>query len=90
MTPQEHRDCFAKMLPDAPGNEMLESSAGKAFAWTSKPSGGLAAPDRMIELDIGAWDECRNCQEFDSCYHLSMARLSLATAVQLRQTNPIN
>ena len=84
MTRQEHRDCFAKMLPYPTGNKVLASSAGKAFAWTSKPSGGLAAPDKAIEVDIDAWDECRNCQEFDSCYHLSMAKLSLATAVQHR------
>ena len=84
MTRQDHRDCFARMLPDIPGDEMLASSAGKAFTWTSKPSGGLAAPDKKIDFDLGAWDECRACEEFDSCYHLSMAKLSLAAAAQVQ------
>lgn len=82
MTQLKHRDCFAKMFPRVPGIEMRESSAGKALAWESIPSGGLAAPEKKIEVNLDAWADCRSCDEFDSCYRLSMAEFTLAAALQ--------
>lgn len=49
MTRHKHKDCFAMMFPEGPGNEFRASSAGKAFAWASIPSGGLAAPERQVK-----------------------------------------
>lgn len=81
MTPQGHKDCFARMLPEISASELRASSEGKALAWKSTPSGGLAAPRRTVEIKIEEWDDCRSCNEFDSCYRLSMAKLSLEAAV---------
>lgn len=81
MTRQEHKDCFATMLPDGSGNEFRASSAAKVFAWESIPSGGLAAPERRFKVDIDEWDDCPSCEESDSCYRLCLARLSLSAAV---------
>ena len=79
----KHKDCFANMLPEGPGHELRDSSAGKALAWQSIPSGGLSSPERRVEIDIAEWDDCRQCDEFDSCYRLSMAKLSLASVLHL-------
>ena len=82
MTQLKHRDCFATMLPEGSENMARTSSAGKALAWESTPSGGLAAPGRRVLVDMDAWDDCRSCDEFESCYRLCMAKLSLAAAIR--------
>ena len=83
MTRQERKHCFANMFPVARGVESRASGAGKTLSRESIPSGGLAAPDRRITVNMNEWEDCRSCGEFDSCYRLSMAKLSLAGALQL-------
>ena len=37
--------------------------------------------DRSIEADIEQWDDCQQCPEFDSCYKLCLAKVTLESAV---------
>ena len=40
--------------------------------------------NRSVTADMGRWDECLECEEFEDCYKLSMAKLALESAVQKR------
>ena len=41
----------------------------------------MAIATRSTGVDLDAWKECLNCEAFDDCYKLSMAKLALETGV---------
>ena len=38
----------------------------------------------LVKAKGRTWDECLECEDFDDCYRLSMAKLALESAVQDR------
>ena len=49
---------------------------GKVFSF-ELDAVGLARSDRLVKADLEEWDDCLECPEFDHCYKLCMAKLTL-------------
>jgi hypothetical protein len=69
------------MFPETLHFDSDRPMAGKVFRFQLSTAGGTFRSDRRIAVDIAAWDECRECHEFDACYKLSMGKLALETAI---------
>ncbi len=83
MNESMHKDCFGAMLPELAHLTGECDIKAKVFGCTVRNSDGLGPPDKRVTCDHVAWDDCRNCREFDSCYRLCMARIAMETAVTL-------
>lgn len=69
------------MFHDALHFSKNQPMRGKVFSFKID-NFGLANSDRRVTADLEEWDDCLECQEFDHCYKLSMAKLLLQTAVE--------
>lgn len=81
MTDTTHKECFGTMFPDDLHLKNNVPNRGKVFTAHVQLVGGMARGDRSIEADIEQWDDCRQCPEFDSCYHLCLAKVAMEAAV---------
>lgn len=76
MTPTNHKPCYGSMFPiRSPGED--PASAGVALKLEAVAPAGMLSPRFAVRTDLEAWDNCRACPDFEHCYQLSMARLSL-------------
>jgi len=69
------------MFPETLHFEPDRPMRGKVFRFQLSRAGGTFRSDRKIAADMAAWDECRECAEFDACYKLSMGKLALEAAI---------
>ena len=76
----EHKACYGTMFHDTLHYNIGMEMKGKAFSFELVQL-GLARQDRQVEVDIAQWDDCVACDEFDHCYRLCMAKLTLAAAI---------
>ena len=83
MERQEHKECYGTMFPDALHFRNNEPNAGKVFAFELNSIGGLGAARsaRQFSADIEEWDDCLKCPEFEHCYKLCMAKMSLESVI---------
>lgn len=81
MSEIEHKKCFGVMFPDSLHLGDQASFKGKVFWVRETPSGGLAGPNRTVEVDVEEWDDCQRCSEFASCYKLCLAKVTLGFAI---------
>lgn len=81
MASVEHKRCYGKLFPSVLGLEVDRTVSGKAFEYRIERAGGTFVSRRGIAVQMDQWDDCLECPEFDSCYKLSMAKLTLETAV---------
>ena len=81
MNKSEHKTCYGTIFPDVPRFQDSGLSGGKVFGVRITSSGGLAGPARDAELDVDEWDDCQQCEEFESCYKLCLAKLSLKSVL---------
>lgn len=81
MNGNEHRPCYGAMFPDALHPRQDRKVCGKALSYTLTTAGGLWRADRTVEVNHEGWEECLHCPEFEACYKLSLAKLTLQTAV---------
>ena len=77
---REHKSCYGTMFHDTLHFDTNQAMKGKAFSFELK-SIGLARSDRLVKANIAEWDDCLECPEFNHCYELCMAKLSLEAAV---------
>jgi hypothetical protein len=61
-----------------------QPSAGTVFSVTLERAGGMWRTNRSVTADLERWNECLQCDHFEDCYKLSMAKLALESAVQNR------
>lgn len=73
-----HKPCYGTMLPSGHPHPDID---GKVFKLSSVGSSGMVSRTRVVEMDLAEWDDCRGCHEFQHCYQLCMARISLETIV---------
>ena len=78
-----HRTCYGTMFHDSLEFEINKEMKGKVFSF-ELDSLGLARSDRVVKTDIGEWDDCIECVEFDHCYKFCMAKLAMETAISKR------
>ncbi len=76
----QHKDCYGTMFHDSLHCSINEQMQGKVFTFELK-SAGLARTNSCIQTNIVEWNDCIACPEFDHCYKLCMAKLSLETAI---------
>ena len=71
------------MFPDDLHIRNNVESIGKVFTVLLESSGGIKInrTDRSIKIDVDEWDDCRQCPEFDSCYKLCVARVTLESTI---------
>ena len=83
MSEIKHKECFGKMFPDDLHLKHNAANEGKVFTVRLETAGSVVqvSADRSIETDIGEWDDCQQCPEFDSCYKLCLARVTLESVV---------
>jgi hypothetical protein len=76
----EEKDCCGKMFPsviEPPGNVTM---VGKVFSYHISQPGPMAT-DRWVSVDRGAWRRCVTCEDYETCYRLSIGRLLLEIAL---------
>ena len=75
------KPCYGTMFPETL-NGCADGSTvtGKVFGYDIVPR-GLAGPKRTPNDDRKEWDDCMQCDAFDSCYKLSSAKFTLLTAI---------
>lgn len=78
-----HKTCYGTMFHDSLHFTSNDSMQGKVFAF-EVDSVGLARSERRIQTNIAEWDDCIACPEFDHCYKLCMAKLSLESAISAK------
>lgn len=78
---QEHKACYGKLFPSAEWRQPGKPRAGAVFGFEFHQSGTVPRPPE-IAVDLEAWDRCVECGEFDTCRHLSHAKLMLEMAVR--------
>ena len=81
MTAHDHNPCYGGMFPDTLHPRQDRKVCGKALSYTLATAGGLYRAGRTVEVNPEGWEECLQCPEFDACYRLSLAKLTLQTAV---------
>ena len=84
MPSETRKCCYGSMFPTSFAPIEAGSPRTTALAVVAAAPVGLQATPPRIEVNHARWDECRLCADFDDCYKLSMARLTLATAVGAR------
>jgi len=81
MTAAEHKPCYGTMFPIGGPLNSEPPRLGKVFALEAVTPVGMMPQRRVVRTNLGQWDDCRACPEFDHCYRLCMAKLSLQDAV---------
>ena len=76
-----HTQCYGQMFPSVVEPVTGRTDWGKAFGVEMHRAGGMAITTRAVGVDPAAWDECVQCEAFDHCYKLSMAKLALEGSI---------
>jgi hypothetical protein len=77
---QQHKACYGSMFHDTLHFEINDEMKGKLFSF-ELDSLGLVRSDRLVKADLSEWDDCLECREFDHCYKLCIAKLTLGAAI---------
>ena len=77
MNKLDHKHCFGTMFPDSLHMKNNAPNRGKAFTATVVLLAGMTRGDRSIETNIEEWDDCHRCLEFESCYKLCLAKVTM-------------
>jgi hypothetical protein len=81
MSADDHKPCYGTMFPDTFHAPNDRRQAGKVFAFRLVRVGGMLRSDRQVEVDQAEWDDCHRCPEFEHCYKLCLAKLTLEAAI---------
>ena len=81
MSQTEHKECYGTMFPDDLHLRDNKPNKGKVFTVWVQLLGGMTRGDHQIKADFEEWDDCQRCPEFDSCYKLCLAKVTLESAV---------
>lgn len=77
---REHKACYGTMFHDTLHFDTNKGMNGKVFSFDIS-SIGLARSNRQVNVDISEWDDCLSCPEFDHCYKLCIAKLTLEATI---------
>ena len=70
------KNCFGTIYPDLEQVQFGKLLAGKVFR-ICIDSQGAGHRDRKLEIDLDAWQDCRQCQDFQNCRDFSSAKLEM-------------
>lgn len=74
------RECFGNIYPDLTRVEFNKKIAGKVFSF-SIDSHGLVHEKPRLKADTMAWEDCQECELYQSCFDFSNAKLSMQQAL---------
>jgi hypothetical protein len=70
------RDCFGSIYPDLTNIEYNKDMAGTVFS-VHIGSFGLAHQAPRLKADMKAWEDCQQCELYQSCFDFSNAKLAM-------------
>jgi sulfatase maturation enzyme AslB (radical SAM superfamily) len=70
------KTCFGTIYPDLQNFQFGKPLAGKVFQ-ISVDTLGAGHRDRKLEMDVEAWQDCRQCEDFRNCLDFSNAKLQM-------------
>jgi hypothetical protein len=70
------KSCFGTIYPDLEQLQFGKLLTGKVFQ-ISIHSQGPGHRDRKLDIDLNAWQDCQQCDDFRNCYDFSMAKLEM-------------
>jgi hypothetical protein len=74
------KTCFGTIYPDIEQFQFGKPIAGKVFQ-IRVDSVGPGQRDRKLDIDEEAWEECRQCGDFQNCFDFSTAKLHMQRAL---------
>jgi hypothetical protein len=77
-----NKECFGNLFPDLENLGINKEVRGKTFS-VKLISWGMGIHSREIHPDVEQWNSCRKCDNFDSCYSFSQAKLNLSAALRV-------
>ncbi len=81
MAQDNHKKCYGEMFPSILYRDAEKLMSGKAFVFELRRAGAMFVSDRTVTVKMEEWDDCLACPQFDDCYKLSLAKLTLEAAV---------
>jgi hypothetical protein len=72
----EEKDCYGKMFPSVITRPNNVRMAGEVFSYHVEQP-GLMATHRSVSVNQEAWRRCVACEDYETCYRLSVGRLLL-------------
>ena len=73
-----HSDCYSKMLPDFTRLEKNKPLISPAFS-ALVVSRGIGTQSRSLEVKPDGWDKCVACDDYRTCYDLSLSKTVMNT-----------
>ena len=70
------KTCFGNIYPDLEQFQFGRRLVGKVFQ-ICVDTIGPGQRDRNLTTDTDAWDDCRQCEDFQSCFDFSSAKLQM-------------
>lgn len=70
------KSCFGTIYPDLEQMQFGKPLAGKVFQ-ICVGSLGAGHRDGKLEIDLNAWQDCRQCPDFADCRDFSSAKLEM-------------
>ncbi|MDE0970192.1 MAG: hypothetical protein OSA51_12445 [Octadecabacter sp.] len=75
------KSCYGTMFPETLGGSADNGTVtGKVFGYDTAPR-GLARPKRTPNVGTKEWEDCLQCEAFDSCHKLSSAKFAPLVAI---------
>jgi hypothetical protein len=75
------KDCYGTIYPDVTRVPYNEDLVGKVFT-VRVNSPGFVHQAPQLKTDVEAWEACRECEEYRSCYDFSNAKLAMRQALR--------
>jgi len=75
------KTCFGTIYPDLERFQFGKPIAGKVFQ-ISVDTLGPGHRDRKLDIDADAWQDCRQCADFQNCLDFSNAKLQMQLALR--------
>lgn len=73
-----HSDCYGKMFPDFTRLEKNKPLTSPAFIALVE-SHGIGVQRRSLEVKPDGWDKCVACDDYRTCYDLSLSKMLMNT-----------
>lgn len=70
------KTCFGNIYPDLEQFQFGRRLVGKVFQ-ICVDTIGPGQRDRKLTTDTDAWEDCRQCEDFQSCFDFSSAKLQM-------------
>ena len=80
---KDRKGCYGTMFPDLGRLELNKPLHGQAFE-VFVESRGIGVSSRQVRVRPEGWEACTSCERYRDCYDLSMAKMTLALALEAR------